>query len=239
MSEALHVPVNQLLAALPDSEYQRLVPYLEPVSLFLGQALYEPGEPIREVYFPARAMISLVSALADNSTTEIGLVGNEGIVGLPAFLGGDFTVNRAIVQIAGNAMKLDASVLKREFDREGELQKRLLLYTQVLLTQISQISACKSRHRLEQQLARWLLLVRDCVGQDEFRLTQQFIAQMLGVRRASVTQLAGTFQRAGLIRYSRGQIAILNQSELEATACECYRLVRSESIRLLGTRPSS
>jgi CRP-like cAMP-binding protein len=184
-------------------------------------------------------MISLVSVLRDNSKTEIGLVGNEGMVGLPAFLGGSFTPNRAIVQIAGNAIKLSADVLKREFDRGRELQRLLLLYTQALLTQVSQISACKSRHGLEQQLARWLLSVQDCVRQDEFRLTHQFISEMLGVRRASVTEIASTFQRAGIIRYSRGQIAILNQAELEATACECYGLIKGEFLRLLGTEQST
>ncbi|MBF2018887.1 MAG: Crp/Fnr family transcriptional regulator [Hydrococcus sp. C42_A2020_068] len=230
------VPINQLLAALPRSEYQRLAPHLQLVSLSAGQVLYEPGETISEVYFPNRAMISLVSIMEDGSTTEVGLVGNEGMVGLPVFLGGEFTTNCAIVQIPDGAMKLDANVLKEEFHRGGELQRRLLLYTQALLTQVSQSAACNRQHTIEERLARWLLSVQDCIQKHEFPLTQEFIANMLGIRRSGVTVAAATLQRAGMIRYSRGKITIMDRENLEAAACECYRLVQSELMRLLDSR---
>ncbi|MEM7714278.1 MAG: Crp/Fnr family transcriptional regulator [Cyanobacteria bacterium P01_A01_bin.68] len=225
---------NQLLMALPPSEYKRLIPYLEPVNLALGQVIYEPRQPVKEVYFPSRAMISLVSIMKDNSTTEIGLVGNEGMVGLPIILGGNFATNCAIVQIEGSAIKMDASVLKREFEKGEQLQKKLLLYTQARLTQISQIAACKSHHLIEERLARWLLSVNDCVDKPELPLTQKFISEMLGVRRASVTEAAIALQKAGFISYSRGQITILNRKELEQAACECYGLIHKEFKRLLG-----
>ena len=225
---------NQLLMSLPSGEYKRLIPYLKPVSLALGQIIYEPRQPITEVYFPSRAMISLVSVMKNDSTTEIGLVGNEGMVGLPVSLGGNIATNRAIVQVEGNAIKMDASVLKSEFERGGQLQKKLLLYTQARLTQISQIAACKSHHLIEERLARWLLSVNDCVNKNELPLTQKFISEMLGVRRASVTEAAIALQKAGLIRYSRGQITILKRKELEQAACECYGLITSEFKRLLG-----
>ena len=179
-------------------------------------------------------MISLVSVMEDGSTTEIGLVGNEGMVGLPIFLGGNVTTNSAIVQIEGNAVKMDAAILKSEFERGGQLQKKLLLYTQARLTQISQIAACKSHHLIEERLARWLLSVNDCVNQPELPLTQKFISQMLGVRRASVTEAAIALQKAGFISYRRGQITILNRKELEQAACECYSLIQKEFKRLLG-----
>ncbi|MCJ8279815.1 MAG: Crp/Fnr family transcriptional regulator [Rivularia sp. ALOHA_DT_140] len=225
---------NQLLMALPPGEYKRLIPYLEPVSLVLGKIIYEPGQPTKEVYFPSGAMISLVSMMKDGSTTEIGLVGKEGMVGLPVLLGGNITTNRAIVQVEGNAVKMDASVLKSEFERGEQLQKKLLLYTQARLTQISQIAACKSHHLIEERLARWLLSVNDCVNKPELPLTQKFISEMLGVRRASVTEAAIALQKAGYISYSRGQITILKRKELEEAACECYSLIHKEFKRLLG-----
>lgn len=225
---------NQLLMALPSVEYKRLIPYLKPVSLVLGQVIYEPRQPIKEVYFPSRAMISLVSIMKDDSTTEIGLVGNEGMVGIPVFLGGNVSTNCAIVQVEGSAVKMDASVLKSEFERGGQLQKKLLLYTQARLTLVSQIAACKSHHLIEERLARWLLSVNDCVNKNELPLTQKFISKMLGVRRASVTEAAIALQKAGFISYSRGQITILNREELEQAACECYGLIRNEFKRLLG-----
>lgn len=225
---------NQLLMALPPGEYKHLIPYLEPVSLVLGQIIYEPGQSIKEVYFPSGAMISLVSIMKDGSTTEIGLVGSEGMIGLPVFLGGGIITNRAIVQVEGNAIKIDASVLKSEFDRGEQLQKKLLLYTQARLTQISQVAACKSHHLIEERLARWLLSVNDCVNKPELPLTQKFISEMLGVRRASVTEAAIALQKAGFISYSRGQITILNRKELEQAACECYGLIQKEFKRLLG-----
>lgn len=229
-------PVNQILAALPEQEYQRIAPHLETVSLKRGQVLHEPYEAIRDVYFPNRAMISLVSIMEDGATTEIGLVGNEGMIGLPVILGGGLTPSQAIVQVQDGAMKLSADLLKQEFQRGEVLQKRLLLYTQAFFTQVSQSAACNRQHSIEERLARWLLSVQDCVLADELPLTQEFIANMLGTRRSGVTVAASILQQAGMITYSRGKITILNQESLEETACECYRLVQSEFIRLLGSR---
>lgn len=240
MFDSPSLSANQLLMALPPGEYQRLIPYLKPVSLVLGQTIYEPKQLIKEVYFPTGAMISLVSIMEDGSSTEIGLVGNEGMIGIPVFLGGNHnTINRAIVQIQGNAMKMDADVLRREFEKGEQLQKKLLLYTQARLTQMSQIAACKSHHVIEERLARWLLSVHDCVNMPELPLTQKFISEMLGVRRASVTEAAISLQKAGLIKYSRGNITLLKRKELEQAACECYRLIRDEFKYLLNENRDS
>lgn len=225
-------PVNQLLAALSESEYRNLAPHLETVSLRTGQILYEPYELIEFVYFPNRAIISLVAIMEDGATTEVGLIGKEGMVGLPVILGSNSSTSRAIVQIANSAVMLSADILKREFDRGGELQKLLLLYTQGLLTQVSQTAACNRQHVIEERLARWLLSVQDRIEQDEFLLTQEMIAYMLGVRRSGVTVAANILQQAGMISYSRGRIQIRNRQALEATACECYRLVQQEFQRL-------
>ena len=239
MFDSPQMSANQLLMALPSGEYQRLIPYLKPVSLILGQIIYEPNQLVKEVYFPTGAMISLVSILKNGSTTEIGLVGNEGTIGLSVFLGGDYTTNRAIVQIEGNAMKMDADVLRREFEKGEQLQKQLLLYTQARLTQMSLITACKSHHPIEERLARWLLSVHDCVNKPELPLTQKFISEMLGVRRASVTEAAIALQKAGLIKYSRGTISILKREELEQAACECYGMIQDEFKRLLRKNSNS
>ncbi len=228
--------VNQLLKALPSEEYQRLVPHLENIYLIGGEVLCEPGETMTEVYFPTLAMISLVSIMENGSTTEIGLVGKEGMVGLPVFLGGISTISRAIVQIEGTAIKLNANVLKNEFNRGGELQRLLLLYTQALFTQASQNAACNRQHHIEQRLARWLLTTQDCIMKDELHLTQEFISQMLGTRRSGVTVAAGALQKAGMIRYTRGKISILNREALQATACECYRAIKNEYTRLLESK---
>ena len=236
MTEKVERQVNQILAALPESEYQRLVPHLKPVELISGRILLEPNEPVTTIYFPQRAMISLVSIMMDGSTTEIGLVGNEGMIGLSAILGGDHTTSRTIVQVSGSALQISAEIIRQEFLRGKKLQKILLLYTQALLTQVSQSAACNRQHNIEERLARWLLSVQDCVLQDELPLTQEFIANMLGTRRSGVTVAAGILQQAGMIRYSRGKITILNQLRLEETACECYRLIQNEFIRLLGSR---
>lgn len=230
--------VNQLLAALPEEEYQRLLPHLENVDLTSGEVLAEPGETMTEVYFPTLAMISLVSIMENGSTTEISLVGKEGMVGLPVFLGGNSTTSRAIVQIEGTALKLNGSILKKEFDKGGELQRLLLLYTQALFTQASQNAACNRQHNIEERLARWLLTARDSVMKDELYLTQEFISQMLGTRRSGVTVAAGALQRAGMIRYTRGKITILNREALNHTACECYHLIKNEYIRLLKPKQS-
>lgn len=225
---------NRLLTNLPEAVYQRLEPHLEPVSLSLDQVLYEPRQPIDAVYFPEQALVSLVSILENNFISEVGLVGNEGIVGIPVFLGGNFTINRAVVQLAGTATKLDAEILKTEFNRGGELQRRLLLYSQALFTQVSQMAASKSCHTIERQLARWLLTVQDCIKKDEVRLTQQYLSQMLGTRRASITVAASALQEAGMIRYGRGRITLLDRESLEMMAGECYRSVKSEFERLLN-----
>jgi CRP-like cAMP-binding protein len=236
MSENSQFIINQILAALPESEYLRIAPYLEEVSFFSGQVLQEPDELIREVYFPHKAMISLVSIMCDGSTTEVGLVGNEGMVGLPVILGGNSTTSRFIVQIPSTAIKLSAKILQQEFQRGEKLQQLLLLYTQALLTQVSQSAACNGQHNIEKRLARWLLSVQDCVLSNELPLTQEFIANMLGIRRSGVTLAAGILQQAELISYNRGHITILNQKGLETTACECYRLVQNEFLRLLNSR---
>lgn len=236
MSEKIKNPINQILKALPNSQYQRIASHLKQVNLSSGEILLEPGEEVREIYFPQTAMISLVSIMMDGSTTEIGLIGNEGMVGLPAILGGKSTTSRSIVQIAGVALKVPAEIILREFHRGEKLQQLVLLYTQALLTQVSQSAACNRQHKIEERLARWLLSVQDCVLQDELPLTQEFIANMLGTRRSGVTVAAGILQQSGIIRYSRGRITILNREDLEARSCECYRLVQNEFVRLLGSR---
>ena len=228
--------MNQILAALPESEYQVIAPHLKPVDLTSGEILSEPNQSITEIYFPQRAMISLVSIMMDGSTTEIGLIGNEGMVGLPAILGGDSTISRSIVQVSGTALQVSADIIQREFLRGGKLQQILLLYIQASLTQVSQTAACNRQHKIEERLARWLLSVRDCVLQNEIHLTQEFIANMLGTRRSGVTVAAGILQQAGIIRYSRGKIVILDRQALENTSCEFYRTIQREFIRLLGSR---
>ena len=225
---------NNLLSALPNSVFQRLSPYLEEVSLVQGQVLYQPGEIIKTVFFPHQASISLILSLSDQSTTEVAVIGNEGIVGLSAVLSGKSTNTHSIVQISGKATKLDSKILIDEFDRGEELQKLLLLYTQAQLNQIAQIAACQSHHVIEQRLARWLLLVRYCTKQDTLPLTQKLISTMLGVRRASITEAAISLQQSEIITYSRGQIAIVNPQKLEAVACECYSKIVKEYDRLLG-----
>lgn len=231
-----HKPIeNRLLAALPAEEYQCLVPDLKFVSLSIEQVLYEAGEPIKYVYFPHQAIVSLVSTMEDGSTVEVGLVGNEGMVGVPVFLGGNTTTNRAFVQVADGCTRIEAGRLKAEFNRGGALQSLLLHYTQALLTQASQTAACNRLHTVEERLARWLLTVSDRIQSDQFLLTQEFIAQMLGTRRSGVTVAAGTLSQAGLLRYTRGKITIIDRESLESTACECYGVIKDEFARLLGT----
>lgn len=225
---------NQLLAALPAQEYERLVPHLEKVALNNHQVLYEPFEPIDFVYFPVQGVVSLLYTMEDGSTVEVGIVGAEGMVGIPVILGGMKTTNQALVQVPGSAMRLKASVLKSEFERAGVLQTLLLRYAQALLSLASQSAACNRLHTLEERLARWLLLVQNRLQSDELPLTQEYISQMLGTRRSGVTVAAGTLQEAGIISYKRGKITILNQENLEATACECYRVITREFGRLLN-----
>jgi CRP-like cAMP-binding protein len=236
MTDYVDSPVNQILAALPLVEYQRIATHLKPVDLVSGEILLEPNEPIQKIYFPQRAMISLVSIMMDGSTTEIGLIGNEGMIGLSGILGGNSTISRTIVQVSGTALEVPAEVIRQEFQRGEKLHKLLLLYTQALLTQVSQSAACNRQHNIEARLARWLLSVQDCILQNELPLTQEFIANMLGTRRSGVTVAAGLLQQAGIIHYSRGRIMILDQEALEDTACECYHLIQNEFLRLLGSR---
>ncbi len=226
---------NRLLAALPAEDYQRLVPHLEPVELSREQVLYEPFEPIRHVYFPHQAIVSLISTMSDGSTVEVGMVGNDGMVGIPVILGGNTTTTTAFVQVPKGGTRMEATRLKAEFNRGGVLQSLLLRYTQALHTQVSQTAACNRLHRVESRLARWLLMVSDHMQSDQFPLTQEFIAQMLGVRRSGVTEAASTLSQAGMIRYTRGKITILNREAMEVTSCECYEVIKDEYARLLGT----
>ncbi|MBE8968884.1 Crp/Fnr family transcriptional regulator [Nostocales cyanobacterium LEGE 12452] len=235
MSDNIIKPqVNRLLAALPTSDYERLVPHLKLVSLPTRQVLYEPGEPITHVYFPQNAVVSIVTVMEDVSTVEVGIVSNEGMVGIPVILGGKTTTTKAFIQVAGAGMQMDADVFKTEFNRGGAIQKLLLRYVRAVYTELTQSCACNRLHTLEERLARWLLTVSDRFESDDFPLTQEFIAQMLGVRRSGVTVAASTLSRAGMIRYQRGQISILNREDLEATSCECYRVIQKEFTRLLG-----
>jgi CRP-like cAMP-binding protein len=224
---------NRLLAALSEDHYQHLLPHLEPVSLALRQVLHEPGEPLEYVYFPTQGMVSLVSIMKEGAMVETGLIGKEGMVGLSVVLGGGSIASQAVVQVEGSALRMRSQRLKQECDRIPQLQQLLLCYMQALFTQVSQIAACNCLHNLEERFARWLLLVRDCVDSGTFMMTQEYIAQMLGVRRSGVTVAAGILQKAGIISYHRGEITILSQVELEAASCECYAMIKSEFDRLL------
>jgi len=235
MSESFPQAVNRLLASLPDAEYQHLIPHLQHVSLSSKQVLYEVGEPIEYVYFPHRSIVSSLSTMNDGSMVEVCLVGNDGIVGTPAALGDNIATTTATVQIPDSAMRMKANLLKTEFQRGGVLQSLLLRYMQAQHAFVSQNAACNRLHQLDGRLARWLLLVCDRVESKELPLTHEFIGQMLGVRRAGVTEAANTLQKAGLIRYNRGKITILNREGLEAFSCECYEIINGEYTRLLGT----
>ena len=225
---------NQLLAALPAADYERLLPHLEQTPLELGWALYESGGEQGHVYFPTTSIVSLLCIMQDGSSAEIAVVGNEGLVGIALFMGGESTTGRAVVQSAGYGYRLRASVLKTEFGQGGALQHLLLRYTQALITQMAQTAVCNRRHSVEQQLCRWLLLSLDRLSSIELTMTQELIANMLGVRREGVTEAAGHLQAAGLIHYSRGKITVLDRPKLEARVCECYAVVKRESDRLLS-----
>ena len=226
---------NRLLAALSCEVCQKLAPGLKRVSLERGKILHTPGETIQDLYSPIDCLLSITVTMSDGTTTETGMVGNREMLGVNAFMGGKGTTHTTyIVQIAGSAIKVDAQILRDEFDRNKEFRNLLLRYTQALIAQISQTTACNRLHSLEQRLARWLLEAQDRVNSNELKLTQEFIAVMLGVRRAGVTQAAQKLQESGLIRYSRGHVQILDQLGLEAVSCECFRTVRSEYDRLLG-----
>jgi CRP-like cAMP-binding protein len=225
---------NRLLAALPVKVFDRLQPHLQPVSFALGGVVYESSEQMEHIYFPTTCIVSLLYTMADGATAEMGLVGNDGVVGIALFMGGNTVPNRAVVQVGGDAFKMHAPVIQEEFRRGGPCQMLLLRYTQALITQISQTAVCNRLHTVEQRLCRWLLLTHDRVDSAELRLTQEFIANMLGGRRESVTKAARHLQAAGLIRYVRGHITILNRQGLEAASCECYQVVKNEFDRLLS-----
>ena len=226
---------NRLLARLPRDEYERILPHLERVSFSLGEVVYESGGQMAHVYFPTNAIISLLYVMENGSSAEMGVTGNDGLVGIALFMGGDSMPNRAVVQSAGGAVRMRAKVLQDEFKRGGAFQRLLLRYTQALITQMSQTAVCNRLHAIEQQLCRWLLLSRDRLDSDELVMTQELIANMLGVRREGVTAAAGRLQEQGLISYVRGRIRILDRPGLEAVVCECYRVVRDEYERLLGS----
>lgn len=230
---------NRLLAALTADEQLRVVPQLERVFLPLGKVLYESGAPLQHVYFPADALVSLIYVMENGASAEIALVGNDGLVGIALFMGGETTPNRAVVQSAGTAYRLKGAKLKQEFGRAGILQSLLLRYTQALITQMAQTAVCNRHHSLEQQLCRWLLLSIDRLPANELTMTQELIANMLGVRREGVTQAAGKLQSSGLIRYHRGHIEVLDRSGLEERVCECYAVVRRECERLLPGTPDT
>jgi len=224
---------NKLLAALPEDEYQRLLPHLELVSMSLGQVIYASGGKMSHVFFPTNAIASVLCVMGDGASAEMAVVGNEGIVGIFLFMGGKTTTSSVVVQSAGHAYRLNGDRLLKEFDRAGELQHLLLLYTQALLTQVAQTAVCNRHHLLEQQLCRSLLLSLDRSSSNELVMTQELIANRLGVRRESVTEAAGNLQKAGLIEYRRGHITVLDRAGLEAHTCECYTVVKEESDRLL------
>jgi len=226
---------NRLLSALPPAEYQRILPGLQEVSFSLGQVVYEFGGHLDYVYFPTTAIVSLLYTMENGSSAEMGLTGNDGVVGIALFMGGGTMPNRAVVQSAGGALRMKASLLQDEFARGEKFQHLLLRYTQALITQISQTAVCNRLHAVDQQLCRWLLLSHDRVAADELIMTQELIADMLGVRREGVTVAAGRLQDAGAISYVRGHIKILNRAKLEETVCECYRVVKNEFERLLGS----
>lgn len=229
---------NRLLAALPKREYQRLLPELEEVTMPFSEVLYEPGERIRHVYFPNDSIVSLIAEVADRSTLEVGIVGNEGVAGISVFMGVDASPYRAIVQGAGTATRMKAPLMRKESDGAGSLRRLLLRYAHSLLTQVSRSAACNRFHMVDARLARWLLMSGDRLGTDAFRLTQDFISNMLGVRREGVSKAAGTLQRDALINYSRGHIKILDRAGLEAVSCECYGILKDESNSYQGKSKS-
>jgi len=222
-----------LLAALPDTEWQNLLPYLEWVDLPLGKVIYESGTTLSHVYFPTTAIVSLLYVMENGASAEIAVVGNEGIVGISLFMGGESTTSRAVVQSAGEGFRLNAKFLKTEFNRSDPLMHLLLRYTQALITQMSQTAVCNRHHSMDQQLCRWLLLSLDRLPGNELVMTQELIANMLGVRREGVTEEALKLQKAGLISYVRGRITVLNRPGLEERSCECYAVVKKEYDRLL------
>lgn len=226
---------NRLLAALPPAEWARWASHLEPVDMPLGKVLYESGSRLSHVYFPTTSIVSLLYVMEDGASAEIAVVGNEGIVGISLFMGGESTPSRALVQSGGQGFRLKANLMLGEFNRAGPVLHLLLRYTQALITQMAQTAVCNRHHTLDQQLCRWLLLSLDRLHSKELVMTQELIANMLGVRREGVTEAAGNLQQAGLIRYQRGHITVLDRPGLEKRTCECYAVVKKEYDRLLPT----
>jgi CRP-like cAMP-binding protein len=234
LTEATPSTANRILKALTRPEYERLAEYLEPVNLWLGEVLCHPDEPITHVYFPNRGTVSIVSVFEDGGSVEVGMVGNEGMFGVCIFLGNVSTPLEAIVQMPGDGLRMRADVLKKEFKKCGQLQDLLLRYTQAFITQIAQTAACNRAHKIEQRLARWLLMCQDRAHSNDLELTHEFIATMLGARRAGVTEAAGQLQHAGFISYRRGNVTIIDRPGLETMSCECYPVVKKVFDRLLG-----
>jgi CRP-like cAMP-binding protein len=231
-----HIPdprQNWLLSALAEAEWERLSPHLEPIAMELGDVLYDSGGKLSHVYFPTTAIVSLLYVMENGASAEIAVVGNEGLVGISLFMGGQSTSSQAMVQAGGDGFRLPASVLMQEFNRGGAVLHLLLRYTQALITQMAQTSACNRHHALDQQLCRWLLLTLDRLPASELVMTQELLSTILGVRRASISDAAGQLQRDGLIRYERGRISVLDRPALEGRACECYAVVKKEYDRLL------
>jgi CRP-like cAMP-binding protein len=233
MSELHNPRQNHLLAALPEAEYGRLLPHLDLIELPLGEAIYESGDKLQYAYFPTDCIISLLYVMASGESAEIAVVGNEGVLGIALFMGGDTMPNRAVVQSAGLGYRLRSTLIQQEFGRNGPLLHLLLRYTQALITQMAQTAVCNRHHNVDQQLCRWLLLSLDRLPGNQLTMTQELIANMLGVRREGVTEAAGKLHRAGLIDYSRGHIIVLDRPGLEARVCECYQVVKTEFDRLL------
>jgi CRP-like cAMP-binding protein len=229
-----HSPAqNHLLAALPAADLEPLLAHLQLVPMLLGDMIYEPGEQLQYAYFPTTCIVSLHYVMETGASAEAAGVGNEGVVGISLFMGGNTTPSSAVVQTAGHAYRLDRRILMREFERGGALQRLLLRYTQALITQMSQTAACNRHHSVEQQLSRWLLLTLDRMPANELVMTQELLASILGVRREGITEAAGKLQAAGLISYRRGHISVLKRTGLEDHACECYAVVKKELNRLL------
>jgi CRP-like cAMP-binding protein len=229
-----HPTQNRLLASLPDADYQALAPHLEVMVMPLGLAVYESGGLQGYVYFPTDSIVSLLYVLENGASTEIAVTGNEGVVGISLFMGGETTPSRAVVQSAGQGYRVRAAILKKQFESRGELQQLLLRFTQALITQMTQTAVCNRHHAVDQQLCRWLLLMLDRLPSNQLNMTQELIANMLGVRREGVTEAAGKLQAEGLIEYSRGRIRVLDRRRLESRVCECYAVVKREYDRLLG-----
>jgi CRP-like cAMP-binding protein len=238
-NDALALPRNHLLEALPSDVKNRLFPHLERVAMPLGKILYESGDSLRHVYFPIDCIVSLLYVMEDGASAEISVVGNEGLVGVAVFMGGESTPSRAIVQSGGSAFRLPCQRLNDEFHRHGDLQFLLLRYTQSLITQMAQTAVCNRHHSIDQQLCRWLLLSLDRLQGNHLTMTQELIANMLGVRREGVTEAAGKLQNLGIIEYHRGHITVLDRPKLETLCCECYAVVKKETDRLLHYIPAA